>query len=59
MQVNGVRKGSFSVLSEMCDFVNRESLQSEAVKVDLEQTMLCNSDMSYTKIYVVPPWSSY
>ena len=29
-----------------------ESLQSEAVKVDLEQNMLCNSDMSSTKIYV-------
>ena len=34
--------------------VNRESLQSEAVKVDLEQNMLCDSDMSSTKIYVVP-----
>ena len=44
LQVNGVRKGSFSVPSEMCDPVNRESLQSEAVKVALEQNMLCNSD---------------
>ena len=41
MQVNGVRKGSFSVPSEMC---YPESLQSEAVKVALEQNMLCNSD---------------
>ena len=54
LQVNGVRKGSFSVPSEMCDSVNRESLQSEAVKVALEQNMLCNSDMSSTKIYVAP-----
>ena len=54
MQVNGVRKGSFSVPSEMCDPVNRESLQNEAVKVALEQNMLCNSDMSSTKIYVAP-----
>ena len=51
MQVNGVRKGSFSVQSEMCDSVNRESLQSEAVKVDLEQNMLCNSDMNSTNIF--------
>ena len=50
MQVNGVRKGSFSVPSETCDPVNRESLQSEAVKVALEQNMLCNSDTSSTKI---------
>ena len=49
-----VRKGSFSVPSEMCDSVNRESLQSEAIKVALEQNMLCNSDMSSTKIYVTP-----
>ena len=52
IQVNGVRKGSFSVPSEMCDPVNRESLQSGAVKVALEQNMLCNSDTSSTKIYV-------
>ena len=49
LQVNGVGKGSSSVPSEMCDSVNRE-----AVKVDLEQDMLCNSDMSSTKIYVAP-----
>ena len=47
LQVNGVRKGSLSVPSEMCDSVNRESLQTEAIKVALEQNMLCNSDMKY------------
>ena len=31
----------------MCDSVNRESLQTEAIKVALEQNMLCNSDMKY------------
>ena len=39
---------------QKCDSVNRESLQSEAVKVALEQNMLCNSDMSSTKIYAAP-----
>ena len=43
--------------SERDHFLSRqkcESLQSEAVKVALEQNMLCNSDMSSTKIYVAP-----
>ena len=34
--------------------MNRESLPSEAVKVALEQNMLCNCDMSSIEIYAAP-----
>lgn len=50
-QVNGAKKSSFMVPSDMCKSVNHSHLQVEAIKVALKQNIIESSE-SASKVFI-------
>ena len=53
MQVNNVSKGSFSVLSELCEAENHPSLKLKVIDEAVEQQILKSSE-SPTRVIIAP-----